>query len=160
MRPVLLFLVATAFSLGAAAKPSPESARKVIDFYFNGQNEGIVLADVRLCEAVHSEGKLKHECKGELKPDGLEAGKPFMVWMMFMVPSGIGPQEVTMRFSHEGQTTDVKTATVTSSVRYRVWRQVNLDRSGRWSVTITHDVGPDIEPLREIALEVRSPTAP
>uniref|UniRef100_UPI0026EA56CB hypothetical protein n=1 Tax=Thiohalomonas denitrificans TaxID=415747 RepID=UPI0026EA56CB len=155
MRSFLLFLLAATFSLSAAAKPSPESAREVIDFYFNGQEQGIVLVDVKLCADVYSEGESKNECKDELQPNALEKGQSFMLWMAFMVPADMDPQKVTMHFNHKGEDLDVKTASAASSLRYRTWRKVTLDRSGDWTLKISHDNGSDIELLKELNIKVQ-----
>ncbi len=159
MRSFLLFVVAATFSLSVAAKPSPETAREVIDYYFNGQEQGIVLADIKLCEDVYGEGESKNECKNELKPNALEKNKPFMVWMMFMVPSGMDPQEVMVQLNHGGMTMDVETARVASSVRYRIWRKVSLDRTGKWTIKIAHDDGQNINVLDEFNVEVKEAPA-
>ncbi len=156
-----LFFVASALLLSTVvhAKPSADVAKEVIDYYFHGQSEGVLLADVKLCEAIHEEGELKNECNGELDAAGLEQGQPVLVWMMFMVPSGLDPQEILVQLNHQGMTMAVEKASVASSLRYRVWRKLNLDRPGDWNVKIAHDNGQSIEMVKELNLSVQPKAA-
>lgn len=151
----LYLLFAALLPLTLHAKPSADEVRNVVDFYNNGKDEGIVLADVKLCEGIGKEGATKNECEGELNPASLTVGESVTVWMSFMVPLGLQEQEIMVQLNHQGVTREVEKATVTSAMRYRVWRKVKLDRAGDWSANIIHDNGQSSEVLRELKLSVR-----
>lgn len=152
-------LLAALLSFAAHAKPSPEEVKRVVDYYQNGKDQGVVLADVKLCEAVPTEGELKNECQGERDPLALTVGEPVTVWMMFMVPSGMDQQDIMLQLNYQGLTRAVEKATVASSLRYRVWRKVTLDRPGEWTASIIHDSGQGLELLREMKMQVQPKAA-
>ncbi len=152
-------LLAALLSFAVHAKPSPEEVKRVVDYYHNGKDQGVVLADVKLCEAVSTEGELKNECQGELDPLALTVGEPVTVWMMFMVPSGMAQQDIMLQLNYQGMTRAVEKATVASSLRYRVWRKVTLDRPGEWTASIFHDSGQGQELLREMKMQVQPKAA-
>ncbi len=149
-------MLAAALSTAAQAKPAPEQVREVVDYYFNGRDAGVVLADFRVCDDVHAEGELKNECRGQRDPASLLEGDSVLMWMMFMVPSGVEPQDIMLQLNHQGMTLGLEKAKVASSMRYRVWRKVSFDRPGEWEARVMHDKGPGgLEVLREIKLNVQ-----
>lgn len=152
----LCLLFAALLPLTLHAKPSADEVNKVVDFYNNGKDEGIVLGDIKLCEGIGKDGAAKNECENEIDPASLKAGQSVMVWMNFMVPMGVQEQEIMLQFNHQGVTREVEKVTVSSAMRYRVWRKVKFDRAGDWKANIIHDNGQTSEVLRELKLTVQS----
>ncbi len=138
----------------AHAKPDGKQVKDVIDFFYNGQSEGIVLADVKLCEDVYTKGEQKNECMAELSGNKLKEGDAAKVWMMFMVPHDVKPQTIMLQLNHGGTTMSVERAEIKSAVRYRTWRQIKLDRPGEWKLKILHDKGDAVELVKEFTLKV------
>ena len=136
----------------AYAKPDATQVKDVIDFFYNGQGQGIVLADVKLCEDVYTKGEQKNECMAELS--ALKEGDAATIWMMFMVPHDVKPQTIMLQLNHGGMTMSVERAEIRSAVRYRTWRQVKLDRPGEWKVKIFHDKGDAVELMKEFTVKV------
>jgi len=151
----LFLLLAAMLPLTLQAKPTPDEVKRVVDYYNNGQDEGVVLADIKLCESIGTEGEAKNECQNELDASTMTVGQPVMVWMNFMVPVGMKEQEIMLQFNYQGVTRDVQKATVSNAMRYRVWRKVKFDRAGDWTATITHDNGQSTEVLREMKFRVQ-----
>lgn len=153
-----LALVLSAF-VQAHAKPDAKQVKDVIDFFYQGQTEGVVLADVKLCEDVYTKGEQKNECMAELSDNALKEGDAATVWMMFMVPHDVKPQSIMLQLNYGGMTMSVERAEIKSAVRYRTWRQIKLDRPGEWKVKIFHDKGDAVELMKELTLKVAKAAA-
>ena len=141
------------------AKPAPEVVKQVVDFYFHGQDQGVVLADTKLCDDVYTKGENKNECMAERSGNTLNVREATTVWMLFMVPNKVEPQTILVQMNHRGMTMSVKRLKVGSALRYRVWEKVKPDRVGEWTVKIFHDRGNDVELLKELALSVVEPAS-
>lgn len=129
-----------------AAKPTSEEAKKVLDFYFNGQGLGVVLADSKLCRDIEREGDQKNECAGELD-SAITKGESVYVWMNFMVPNGEEKQNVIVQFENNNVTRMVKNIEVRGGLRFRTWRKVIFEKLGNWEIKIIHDKGDGTELL-------------
>lgn len=143
----------------AYAKPTPEDVQQVINFYYNGQAQGVVLADVKVCDDIYTQGPQKNECMAQREHDTLIEGESTHVWMMFMVPSGMDPQKIMLQLNHRGMTMAVRQSKITTGIRYRTWEKIKPDRTGKWSVKIFHDKGEDLELIKELTLNVVAPVA-
>ncbi len=159
MTRIAVLGTALLMSLLAHGKPTPEEVRQVIDFYYYGQEQGVVLADVKLCDDVYTKGDQKNQCMAERTGDTLNEGEQTHVWMMFMVPSGLGPQDIMLQLNHRGMTMAVKRTRITSAIRYRTWERIKPDRPGKWLIKIFHDKGEDMELIKELSLNVVAPEA-
>jgi len=143
----------------AYAKPTSEEVQHVIDYYYNGQAQGVVLADVKICDDIYTKGDQKNECMAQREHDTLIEGESTHVWMMFMVPNGLESQKVMLQLNHRGMTMAVRQTKISSGIRYRTWEKIKPDRSGKWSVKIFHDKGEDLELIKELTLNVVAPVA-
>ncbi len=154
MKKLLIFTIALLVPALSQAKPTPDQVKSVIDFYFNGQDQGVLLADVKLCDEIYAEGDQKNECMEIRNTTSLKKGEETNLWMMFMVPSDVDPQNIMVQFNYGGVTMSVRKTAISSSLRYRTWKKIKLDRTGEWDVKILHDKGDDLELLKEMKLTV------
>ncbi len=157
MKRIVVAGIALLFISTAHGKPSPEVVKQVVDFYFHGQEQGVVLADVKLCDNVYTKGEQNNECMVERADTTLARGEETNVWILFMVPNKVEPQSILVQLNHKGMTMSVQRAKVASAVRYRIWKKVRPDRAGVWSVKIFHDNRNRVELLSEGKLNVVEP---
>ena len=106
-----------------SAVPTPEAARQFIDYYLNGQNESILLADMKICRDV-----AENECVDNVEPDMLEQGTSYMIWCLFVVPGTDREENLIIQFNHNGITRMTRELTVSSSIRWRTWRSLTTNR--------------------------------
>ena len=159
MKRIAVLSIAVLLSFVAQAKPSPEVVKQVVDFYFHGQDQGVVLAQTKLCDNVYTKGDNNNECMAERASNTLTRGETTNLWMLFMVPNKVEPQSIMVQLNHRGMTMSVQRAKIASALRYRIWKKVKPDRVGDWTVKVFHDRGEDVELLKEMTLTVVEPTA-
>jgi len=157
MKRIIVLSIALLVSSLAHGKPSPEVVKQVVDFYFQGQEQGVVLADTKLCDNVYTKGEQNNECMAERPDNTLSRGEETNVWMLFMVPNKLEPQKILVQLNHRGMTMSVQRASIASALRYRIWKKVKPDRAGDWTVKIFHDRGDKVELLKEMTLKVVEP---
>jgi hypothetical protein len=68
----------------ADAAPTAKMIKEVVDYYYNGQKEGPILTEAKLCKAVKN-----FECTETLDPNNVTKGETINVWMRFLVPKGV-----------------------------------------------------------------------
>jgi hypothetical protein len=155
MRLTLLIAALSLLAAGPiAAKPSPEEAERIIDYYFNGKADGPLLVSAKVCADVHAEGNLKNECTREFIDNKVSLGQPFYLWMKYVVPVDSPPTNILVQLNYQGITLQTVDVSVSPSIRYRTWRRVALDKPGTWEVKILHDRGDRLEVLGETAVNV------
>ena len=154
MKRIMILSVAAVLFSHAQAKPTAEEVKQVIDYFYTGQADGVILADVKLCDDVYTQGEHKNECMAERADAKLTKGEAATVWMMFMVPDKVEPQNIMLQYDHAGTTMAVERAKITSAVRFRTWTKITPDRPGEWKVKILHDQGDNIELIKELTVEV------
>jgi hypothetical protein len=138
----------------AAAKPSPDEAARIIDYYFGGKDDGPLLVNAKVCADVHGEGELKHECTRELIDNRVPAGESFFLWMKYVVPVDSPPTKLLVQLNYQGITLQTLDVDVAPSLRYRTWKRVLLDKPGTWEVKMLHDRGDRLEVLGETVIDV------
>lgn len=157
MRIVLLglMLCLTPVLALADAKPTPEEAKRVLDFFYHGKGMGPVLLESKVCRDIQREGDEKGECAGDLSAQTIKKGDTVYLWMAYMVPSGDEVQNLIVQFENGGVTRLVKNVQVSGQLRYRTWLKAPLDKAGTWKVKIVHDAGSGVVPLgsRDITVE-------
>ena len=153
LRTILATLVLLLPTIAGAAKPTSEEAKKVIDFYFNGRGEGVVLTDSKICRDIERDGDLKNECSGELS-GAIPKGESVYVWMNFMIPNGDEKQNIIVQFDNNNVTRMVKNLEISSGLRFRSWRKVIFDKTGNWDIKIIHDKGDGTEVLSSTTVTV------
>lgn len=145
------------FSVYAVEMPTTAEAKKVLDFYYEGQGMGVVLIDSKWCTEVEKEGDNKNNCKDEVNPASVQTDQELTLWMAFLVPSDDPEQHIIIQFEHNGIARMVKDVTVSGSIRYRTWRSVKFNKAGDWTVKIVHEKGDDVRILSTQTVTVTDP---
>ncbi len=141
------------FFLVAQDIPSVEEAQKVLDFYYNGKGNGIVLVESKICRDIYKEGNNKYECKddliefGEIKdtnsaPESfhkIQNGEAIYVWMNYLVPMG-AEEKIFLNYNLDGVTRRVSSKySVKGALRYRTWSKFTPPSKGDWEIKIFFD---------------------
>ncbi len=132
-------------------KPSGEAAASVIDFFYNGQGQGVVLAQADLCGEVPTEGENKYECVDKISPNALRSGTTYNLRMVYLVPQGDEIDDIQVEYIHGDETTKTDQVDVTGSLRYRTWTAFTPRETGNWTIRITQ--GSNL--LQEMSLTVQ-----
>jgi hypothetical protein len=132
-------------------KPSSEAAASVIDFFYNGQGQGVVLARAELCGNIPTEGENKYECVDKVSPNALRSGTTYNLRMVYLVPEGDDIDDIQVEYVHGEETVKMDPVDVKGSLRYRTWTAFTPRETGKWTVRITH--GNDL--LQEMNLTVQ-----
>jgi len=146
---ILAFMFLGIKNIGAQTKPTPEAAKSVLAFYFNGQGNGVVLADVMICTEIEN-----NECVDNVPVDSLKKESQYYLWMLYIVPSGDEVDGIIIQFNKGGITRFTRDVSVSGSIRYRTWKTFTLNQLGEWEVKILHDRGESIETLQTLSLTV------
>lgn len=139
---IYAFAVCLFASLGTAVaqdKPASDAARKVIDYYFHGQGQGVVPMEYKFCQEVAQEGANKNECVSEIPPNTLKKGQEAYLWMSFLVPSGDEPK-ILLQYSRDNMVRDTDNFSLRGAVRYRTWKRVPTSTAGEWNVNLVQEM--------------------
>ena len=119
------------FNFNALAAPEAEKIREVVDYYYNGQKEGPVLIDSKLCKSIKG-----LECQDQLESNTISMGEAVKVWMQFFVPKGELYDDIFVEYKHNGMARNLQAHKVEGSIRYRLVDTYKPDKIGDWTVTI------------------------
>lgn len=133
----------------AQTKPSAEAAKSFLDFYYKGQGQGVVLADMKVCTDV-----AEAECTETLDPSLLLVGMKYKIWMVYVVPDGDEVDTLSLQFSKDGETKFTRDLSVKGSIRYRTWRSFNPNAPGIWTVKALNSRDVELEELGKLSLVV------
>ncbi len=133
----------------AQSKPGPEAAKSVIDFYFNGQGKGVVLADIKVCKDI-----VDTECTETVDHSLLKIGEQYKIWMAYLVPEGEDLNSLSIQFSKDGEVQYARELSVKGSLRYRTWRTFNPGTTGIWEVKVMDNREVELEELAKLSLVV------
>ena len=139
----------------AGDKPTPDEAKKVINYYFHGKGMTPVLADVKICHDIQRDGDEKNECAGDVTGQALKKGDSDYVWMAFMAPSDAEPQNIIVQLSLNGTVRWVKNASVPAGIRSRTWLKHTFTQAGTWKLNISVDNGSSTEQLGTMDINVQ-----
>lgn len=142
-----------AFSLGlllvlntaAVAAPTAKMVKEVVDYYYNGQKEGPILTEAKLCKAVKN-----YECTETFNPENVTKGETINVWMRFFVPKGASYDDILVEYKHEGIPRRLTPHKIDSSIRYRLVDKNSVDKPGNWTITVKKG----ISKLKEFKINV------
>ena len=121
-------------SNGMAAPPA-KAVKEVVDYFYNGQADGPILTDAKLCKSIAA-----LECEAAIDPKAFTKGEVLHVWMQFFVPKGAAYDDIIVEYKHEGVPRHLKARGVEGSIRYRVVDKFKVDKPGKWTVTIKKGV--------------------
>jgi hypothetical protein len=151
----LLLVLGPLLTASAQEAPSPQEARRFIEFYYAGQGQGVVLAEARICTGVPHEGAQAYQCVDEVAPDAVQVGRPYHLRMVFVVPQGVAGESITVRYNHEGTLQEVDEVTVSGSIRFRTWTEFTLQEPGMWQIQIARATADDVEELHTLDLRAQ-----
>lgn len=121
----------------AVEKPSPEAVKSFWSFYFNGQGQGFVLADAKLCLEVPKEGPSKFECAKEATAGDVKPGTILLVWQAYLVPQGDSIEDIIVQLKLGDQIRETKDVKISGgNIRSRQWTPVRIPKAGNWTITI------------------------
>ena len=119
------------FNFNAMAAPEAKKIREVVNYFYNGQKEGPVLTDSKLCKSIQG-----HECQDQLESNTISVGEPVKVWMQFFVPKGGLYDDIFVEYKHNGISRNLQAHKVEGSIRYRIVDTYKPDKIGDWTITI------------------------
>lgn len=147
----LLLALCSAPAFGQTA-PTPEEAHRFLDFYYNGQGQGVVLVEARICQEVPRDGQRAYDCVGEVSADAVPTGQPLYLRMVYLVPEG-DEADITVQYLRDGTARDTDTVSVAGSIRYRTWTQFTLREEGPWQFAISRTTGTGTQELRTLDVQ-------
>jgi len=121
--------------LNALAAPTAKSVKDVVDYFYNGQEEGPILTDSKLCKSIKG-----LECEEAVDPKAISLGDLLNVWMQFFVPKGASYDDIIVEYKHEGVPRHLQAHSIEGSIRYRIVDKYKLDKPGKWTITIKKGV--------------------
>ena len=113
------------------AAPPAKMVKEVVDYFYEGQAEGPILTDAKLCKTVKS-----LSCEEPADPKAFTAGEPVRIWMQFFVPKGASYDDIIVEYKHEGVPRNLASHKVEGSIRYRLVDSYKLNKVGKWTITI------------------------
>lgn len=137
---LLVLIISWPLAGFAQERPAAEEVRKVVAYYYQGQGQGVVLAENYLCTEVSTEGADKNDCRVKHELPVVTQGAEVLLWMNFLVPSD-DMAEILVLFKRQGNVRDTARLTVKGAVRYRTWKKVPTDKTGEWTVTVLQELG-------------------
>ncbi len=133
----------------AQTKPSPEVAKSFLDFYYKGQGQGVILADIQVCTDV-----VNTECTETVDHSLLKAGQQYKIWMAYVVPEGDEVNSLSIQFSKDNELKFSRDLSVKGSIRYRTWRTFSPTATGIWEVKVMDNREIELEELAKLSLVV------
>ena len=147
---VLFITLLMAFAnIFAQSKPTPESALSFLNFYYNGQGQGVVLTEMKVCTAIE-----ENECANNAVVNSLKKDEQYMIWMMYVVPREDKVDNIIVQFNQNGMTRYTKQVSVSGSIRYRTWKSFSLNRVGEWEIKVFHDMEDGFDVLNKLLVTV------
>lgn len=135
----------------APGKPSADEAARVIDFFYHGQGQGVVLASARICGDVPTTGENRFTCVGPVATNALVRGTTYNLHMMYLVPEGDRVDDIQVEYVFDGEAIKTDTVDVEGSLRYRTWTAFTPRESGDGAIRISQGG----EVLNEISVTVQ-----
>ena len=124
----------------AEEKPTPDEARKVIDYYYHGKGKGAILMDTTICEKVgQEEGPDKNECLNSVNPGQIQQNQEVHLWMNYLVPLN-DTADIILAFSRKGKVRRTANIKLAGASRYRTWKKIPTDKAGQWTVSILQEL--------------------
>lgn len=123
----------------AQDKPTPEEARKVIDYYFNGKGQGVIPMEFKLCKEISQAGETKNDCVSEISDKKLMKGEEAYLWMNFLVPAG-EESKILLQYSRKNMVRDTSSVSLGGATRFRTWKKLPTETTGDWKVSLVQEL--------------------
>jgi len=128
----IAFCILTIFGFSnALASPKASVVKEVVDYFYNGQEEGPILVESKLCKTIKS-----LDCEEVMDSNVISMGEPVKVWAQFFVPKDGIYDDIFVEYKHEGIPRHLKARKVEGSIRYRFADTYKPDKLGKWTITI------------------------
>lgn len=137
----------------AQEKPAPAEAKKVIDYYYQGKDQGAVLVAHKLCAQIYEEGPFKYECQEVVTGEQIEKDREVFLWMSYLVPVGDKP-DIIIHYKRNNKVRSVQNLELPGSIRYRTWKKIPTEKLGDWEVSILQELADTDLKLGEIKYSV------
>ena len=138
-RAMLVALICTPVLAMAQDKPTPQEARKVINYYFNGKGMGVVPMEYKLCKEVALKGEMKNECVNEISNKKIAKGEEVYLWMNFLVPAG-EESKILVQYTRNDLVRDTSNVTLGGATRYRTWTKIPTNTTGSWKAKMLQEM--------------------
>lgn len=132
-------LLCAPFVTTAQDKPTPQEARKVISYYFNGKGMGVVPMEYKICKEISQQGEMKNECVSEISDKKIAKGEEAYLWMNFLVPAG-EESKILLQYSRKDQVRDTSNIVLGGATRYRTWKKIPTTTPGKWKVKMIQEM--------------------
>jgi len=119
------------FPMDVMAAPTSKMVKEVVDYFYEGQADGPILTDAKICRTVKS-----LNCEEPADPKAFTAGEPARIWMQFFVPKGATYDDIIVEYKYEGVPRNLASHKVEGSIRYRMVDSYKLNKIGKWTITI------------------------
>ena len=143
MKIIICALTVASLSTPLAAlaqdKPTPEEARKVVNYYFNGKGQGVVPMEFKLCKEISLKGETKNECVSEISDKKLMKGEEAYLWMNFLVPAG-EESKILLQYSRKDMVRDTTNVSLGGATRFRTWKKIPTTTAGDWKVSLIQEL--------------------
>ena len=136
---IVLAILVLPIAAWAADRPGAQDTRTVVHYYFNGQGQGAVLMDYRVCSEVAPEGEDKHECRRQLDAAAIPLGEEAFLWMNFLVPAE-DQADILISYARNERVRKTADVTLKGAIRFRTWKRIPTDKPGKWAVTIVQEM--------------------
>ena len=133
---LLLWLPA---SILAQEKPTSTETQKVIQYYYQGKSQGVILMAHKLCAQIYEEGPLKFECQEEITGGKIQKDQEVFLWMNYLVPTG-DKTDIIIHFKRNNKVRSVSNFELPGALRYRIWKKIPTDKIGDWQVGIFQEL--------------------
>ena len=126
------FCILTIFGFSnAAAAPKASVVKEVVDYFYNGQEEGPILVESKLCKTIKS-----LDCEVAMDSSVISIGEPVQVWAQFFVPKGGIYDDIFVEYKRDGIPRHLNARKVEGSIRYRFVDTYKPDKIGKWTITV------------------------
>ena len=143
MKKIISALAIASFCVPLTAltqdKPTPEEARKVINYYFNGKGQGVVPMDFKLCKEISQKGEMKNECITEITDKKIAKGEEAYLWMNFLVPAG-EEAKILLQYSRKDMVRNTSNVSLGGATRFRTWKKIPTGTAGDWKVKMIQEL--------------------
>ena len=120
-------------------KPTPEEARKVINYYFNGKGQGVIPMEYKLCKEISQKGDMKNECITEISDKKIAKGEEAYIWMNFLVPAG-DESKILLQYSRKDMVRNTSNVSLGGATRFRTWKKIPSGTAGDWKVSLIQEL--------------------
>jgi hypothetical protein len=121
----------------AAAVPTADEIKRVLDYQENGKDLGPVLLELVPCLKVDTtKGSATIYNCVEPVTGPVKKNTTVSAWMAFFCPKGGKYEDLTVQFLFEGQVRQTLDVTVEGLSRTRTYRSQTFGKAGKWQIKV------------------------